>query len=383
MGELWGKSYSGLLLLAAAALVMLCGGWASDATPYEELVRQPRNGLVAMELPEPEELTRPASIRLVFTGDNLLGARMPQLISKYGEDWPYSQVAQYLLAGDMTFGNLESPITSYATKTPGKSWESIHAGRNFIFKAPPEYSGRILSRAGFDVVSLANNHAMDYCAQGLSDTFAALSTAGITYVGAGQHAEGAWQAQVVEANGWRVGVLGATMIVPAASRAGDASPGLAAHGKQYSEFLGSRIRALRQQADVVVVTFHWGYESQRIHAAYQQSIGRACIDEGADIVIGHHPHVLQGVEFYHGGVIAYSLGNFLFTGGSPLVESAVLTITAGAGGVERVECVPCWVRGGQPQPSRDGNLISRINGILKHTGTVLRESGEWYEIVPR
>jgi poly-gamma-glutamate synthesis protein (capsule biosynthesis protein) len=329
----------------------------------------------------PIDEERFAEITLCFTGDNLLGARMPRLVEKHGEEWPYGAVAGVLRAADITFGNLECPITEHGVKTPGKSWESIKERRNFIFKAPPEWSTRLLTNAGFDIVSLANNHAMDYCAQGLLDTCAELDAAGIAYVGGGSDSCRAWQAQVLRRGSTKVGFLACSMVVPAASRAGEDTPGIATHAKAMSEELAQALAELNERSDIVVVTFHWGYEGYRRHAAYQQEIARGCIDAGADVVVGHHPHCLQGVELYNGGVIAYSLGNFLFTGKSALIESAVLHVTASASGVRKVELLPVWVRGGRPEPApEDAKLLKLVRGICEPCGTELTAQSEWLTV---
>lgn len=324
-----------------------------------------------------------AEVTLCFTGDNLLGARMPRLIEAHGETWPYGAVAEVLGAADLAFGNLECPITNSAVRTPGKSWESIQQGHNFIFKAPPESSGRILQQAGFDVVSLANNHIMDYCAAGLLDTLSALDEAGVSEVGGGATREQAFSPCIVRRHGLRIGLLARSVIVPPASKAGADSPGLAWLSARYDEELGAAIRDLHARADIVIVSFHWGIEGQRRHAAYQQQIARRCIDDGALLVIGHHPHCLQGVEFYHGGLIAYSLGNFLFTGKSPLIESAVLRVRVGRGAIREAELMPCWVRGGRPEPAPgDERLLRRVRGILETGGVKLTEAGDgWQRLV--
>lgn len=339
---------------------------------------------VDSRFPPPPEPAPPQRVELVlaFTGDNLLGARMPQLIEKHGEDWPYALVAEPLRAADLAFGNLECPITAHPHATSGKSAESIRAGRNFIFKAPPELSSRILVAAGYDVLSVANNHAMDYRGEGLLDTLAELSQAGIAAVGGGADAAQAAQPVVLEAAGWRVGYLAYSLIVPAASRADADSAGINTLAKEFSPALSKAIAALREQADIVVVSFHWGKESTSTPAAYQRDIGRAAIDAGADIVAGHHTHSLQGVELYHGGVIAYSLGNFLFTGKSRLIESLILRVSFSPDAAPenadsaahpglRVELLPVWVRGGRPETSTDERLIRHIASVCKSVGSTV------------
>jgi poly-gamma-glutamate synthesis protein (capsule biosynthesis protein) len=334
------------------------------------------------EFAEPLPDAHLSSVTLCFTGDNLLGARMPRLIGKHGEDWPYSAVIEALQSADVTFGNLECPITDYATKTPGKSWESIQEGRNFIFKAPPEYSGRILKEAGFDVVSLANNHIMDYCGNGLLDTLAALDDVGVAWVGAGRSKDEAFASCILRRNGLRIGFLARSVIVPAASKAEDNSPGLAWQHWSYSDELSNAIQDLSPQVDIVIISFHWGIEGNRQHASYQREIARRCIDDGAHLVIGHHPHCLQGIEHYNGGVIAYSLGNFLFTGKSQLIESAILRVTASRRGISEVELLPCWVRGGKPEPAAsDAKLLARIGDICRRCDTHLTDDGgEWWRV---
>jgi len=355
--------------------------------PYPAIAGVDRARLIDLPVIEPD-LPRPVQsgyfdeVTLVFTGDNLLGAGMPRYIKQHGEDWPYDAVRSYLVNADLTFGNLESPITDYPHKTPGKSWESIKEGRNFIFKAPPEYSGRVLTAAGFDIVSLANNHAMDYCEQGMADTVMSLDAAGIRYAGAGLDLDRAFAPVVMNRKGVRIGFIARSKIVPMRSKATEDTPGLAWHGKEYSEELSSAIRELRPICDVLVVTFHWGYEGHRRHAPYQQAIAHSAIDDGADLVIGHHPHCLQGVELYNGGVIAYSLGNFLFTGASALIESAVLKVTAGRDGVREVELLPCWVRRGKPEPAWDDRLLRKIQGICDPCGTELVGGEGWLRVLP-
>jgi len=323
-----------------------------------------------------------AEVTLCFTGDNLLGARMPQLIERYGESWPYSAVGEALSSADLAFGNLECPITAHGVRTPGKSWESIQEGRNFIFKAPPEYSGHILRDAGYDIVSLANNHIMDYCADGLLDTLTALEAEGVAWIGAGHNKDEAFASCILRRNGLRIGFLARSVIVPAASKAGDDTPGLAWQGGRYSDELSAAIQDLGRRADIVIVSFHWGIEGQRRHAAYQQEIARRCIDDGALLVIGHHPHCLQGIERYNGGVIAYSLGNFLFTGKSQLIESGILRVTANRQGIKDVELLPCWVRGGKPEPAAaDEKLLKRIGEICRNCDTRLAgNGGEWWRV---
>lgn len=359
--------------------ITAAAGTPADAAPQDSTAVEDPACRWCEVLPDGSRL--PGRTVLEFTGDILLAGRMARNIAQYGIDYPCSQVADVLRGADFTCGNLESPITSQAQSTPGKSAASIRARQNFIFKAPPEYAAPVLSAAGYDCLLLANNHAMDYCGAGLLDTLSALEGADLAYCGGGRDAAQAAQGCVVRAGGLDIGVLAYSLIVPVASRAGSNSPGINALSKRFEPALRDSIAALRQQADVVVVACHWGKEGSRTPAAYQREIARACIDAGATLVIGSHPHVLQGVELYHGGVIAYSLGNFVFCGAAAQVESAVLRVELDGTQISRVELKPVWVKHGQPQPSSDASLARRLREICRATGTQLTDApGGWLRV---
>lgn len=138
-----------------------------------------------------------APVVLMFTGDNLLGGRMEEAILRNGEQYSYAKVSKVFREADFLFGNLECPITTYPHATPGKSAESVEQKRDFVFKASPRHAARILKDAGFDVLSPANNHAMDYQAQGLTQTIEKLQRLGIVSVGAGRSLQEASSARIV------------------------------------------------------------------------------------------------------------------------------------------------------------------------------------------
>ncbi len=304
--------------------------------------------------PEPETAT------LAFTGDNKLQGRTARAIERHGEDYPYAAVVELLSAADLAFGNLECPITDAALPTAGKSAESISAGTNFVFKSSPEYSARILAEAGFDVLSLANNHMMDYRAAGLEQTMSELDAHGIAVVGAGPDRAGASAPVVLECDGLRVAYLAYSLVVPAQSQAGPHAPGINTLSQNYRSALERAITPLHGQADVIVCSFHWGTESSANAAQYQIDIAHAAVEAGADLVIGHHPHCLQGFEFYRDGLIAYSLGNFQFSGPSHKLASCILTVEAGAEGIATVQLIPVWLHDGRPEPAADDALLQQL-----------------------
>lgn len=336
--------------------------------------------------PERPVSARGARLTLMFAGDTKLGGRTAQQMAQHGQDYPFGLVAQQLREADVTFLNYESAITSHPHSTPGKPQSMIAAGRAFVFKSDPATSGPILAKAGIDIVQLANNHAMDYGPQGLRDTLAALDAGGISYVGAGPDYASAAAPLVIESQGIRVGYIAWSLIVPSQSRAGADSPGINTLSQDYRRALGRDIGALRQRCDIVVAGFHWGVESTTVPNKLQRDIGHAAIDAGADIVIGTHPHSMQGVEFYKHGVIAYSLGNFVFTGASQRLAGCILRVEAPAEGRPcTVSLLPCWINDGRPAPSDDPRLRQELERIMRATGSTLKDTEDaagWLAAAP-
>ena len=310
-----------------------------------------------------------AEMKMIFTGDNLLGAKMSQDIAKNGYGFPYEFVKSVLHDSDITFGNLECPLTNFKYATLGKSKESIRRGKNFIFKAPPEYV-EILTKANFDVVSLANNHMMDYCSVGLLDTIRALDSKGIKHAGAGKNKDDASAAAIIKEKGYTVGYLAYSIIVSKYSEAGSYTPGINAHQESFSNRMKREIEDLKKQVDIVVVSIHWGVERNYYPYEYQINIAHKCIDSGADVIVGHHPHRIQGIEIYKGGVVLYSLGNFLFPHKSEILESMLLRLTYKDKKLSMVEVIPAWVKeDGRPVISYDSKLVDKITSISSKFGT--------------
>jgi poly-gamma-glutamate synthesis protein (capsule biosynthesis protein) len=275
------------------------------------------------------EAPRPVSVLAV--GDLLLGSSVKARILTEGPDYPFRPAAEILRAADITFGNLECPLTEGGTPTPGKSAESLRAKRNYLFRAPPGCATG-LAEAGFDVVSLANNHAMDYSATGLRHTLAGLRAAGVQPVGAGERIDEACAPVILERGASRIAFLALSDILPAHSAAGRSTPGVAparstAARPRFEVTVTEQLRALRRQAEFVLVSVHWGKERWTRPTPRQIKLGRFLIDAGADAVIGHHPHVLQPIERYRGRPIAYSLGNFISYVGKPRARTLALELT--------------------------------------------------------
>ncbi len=262
-----------------------------------------------------------APVTVLFAGDVTLGYHheewVDELVQKKGVPrdealgWGFDRVAQVTRAADLFVVNLECPFTTRGEKLP----------KNFNFRARPELVAA-LARGGVDVVSLANNHLMDFGPEGLTDTLETLAKARIAAFGAGDTLTAARRPIIVRVQGLRLAFLGAFFLgdrnlEPAAVLAGEATPGVAGHYSSLEDELAmitTDVRAARLEADHVFVFFHWGREGRGQPEPYQVALAHAAIDAGASAVIGSHPHVLQGLESYRGAPIAYSLGNFVFGG---------------------------------------------------------------------
>ncbi|HEY9907938.1 MAG TPA: CapA family protein, partial [Thermosynechococcaceae cyanobacterium] len=283
------------------------------------------------------------TVSLLFAGDVTLSDSFADTI---GKDYKrvFASMDEYRQA-DLAMVNLENPLTRATTKYPGKQ---------FNFKADPD-AVQVLKEGGVDLVNLANNHTMDYEAAGLLETTKTLDDAGILRVGAGSNIREARRPEIVDVKGQRVAYLGYYGEEFAAT---DKKAGIS---PIMEDRIAQDIRSLRDQVDWIVVNFHWGQEKATHPAPWQVDLAHYTVDQGADVIVGHHPHVLQGAEVYKGRPIAYSMGNFIF-GGNPRsdYDTAVLKVALKDKQM-RVEFLPVEVRKFQPQ------VVSgdRGNEILK------------------
>jgi len=241
-------------------------------------------------------------VTLIATGD-ILPARYVELKMRNLNDYtyPFKKTADFLKDADITFGNLESPLL------PGKN---VPKG-SMTFRADPEAVQGLLF-AGYDVISVANNHAMNYQVPGLTSTIQALKKAGILYAGGGKNIDFAHTPAIVEVNGRKIAFYAYNDNSIPPKYHGEAKinePGIA---RMDIEAVKNDVKNALNYADIVVVSMHAGKEYVREPTQFQKDFAHAAIDAGASVVIGHHPHWVQPVEYYKNGVIFYSLGNFVF-----------------------------------------------------------------------
>ena len=319
----------------------------------------------------------PAAAREIVinaVGDIMLAGSATPTFARLGYDYPFAATDAELKRGDLAVGNLEAPIAASGDEFTGK---------RFRFHAAPQ-SAAALKRAGFSVVTLANNHMMDFGKQALLETLSHLDRNGILHAGAGPSLVAARQQALFQVKGARIAFLAYSLTYPKEFYATRAHAGTA---PGYSGYFKKDIAQAKASADYVVVSFHWGSEGATSPSPYQTAAAHAAVNAGADVVLGHHPHVLQGIERYKKGIILYSLGNFAFGSLSRATSRSVIARITLDNGVKGVELVPlnvcnCEVRF-QPRPlkGKEGELvIARLNRLSREMGTVIAREGACFRV---
>ncbi|HYG56847.1 MAG TPA: CapA family protein, partial [Symbiobacteriaceae bacterium] len=276
----------------------------------------------------------PQAVTIAFVGDILL---TDGVLAGRGGDHPWARVAGQLKQADLAIGNLETAVSTRGTPVPNKQYT--------FRSAPGALAGA--ARAGIDVLSLANNHSGDYGPEALLDTIDHVKAAGIQPVGAGQDVNEAAKPVTLNVKGQTIAILAFTRVIPEADWvAGYQHPGL--NPGWEPEPVLAAIRAARAQADAVIVLVHWGEEMKDRPRPTDIELADAMVKAGATVVAGHHPHVLQSIRHQGRSLVAYSLGNFIFTGSSsPLGrQSAILTVRLGRQGVTSARLTPLSIVAG-------------------------------------
>lgn len=312
----------------------------------------------------------PETVTVAAVGDMIFDRRVKTLIASGGGKAPLSRVARLLRRADITIGNLESPLSDGGTR---------NAKKDVTFRGDPRaISG--LSASGFDLLSIANNHVLDYGPDALADTCAALDDAGIAHAGAGKNQAAAWKPAVVRTGDTSTAYLAYSFIVPAGFVAQSNRAGLASGRWDFSAVEKAIAKAKRAN-DYVVVSIHWGVEYKDNANAEQVRVARRCIDAGADMVLAHHPHVIQGIEIYKKRLIAYSLGDFVFDHYSRKTgESFILTASLTPKGVTAIKITPTYLDTyGRPAVVKGAAadaILSRLKRISAVHGTSVVIKGD-------
>lgn len=336
---------------------------------------------VRRHLPILAEKPEKRVISLNFVGDILAARSIETTMRKTSYDYPFAKITHDLADADITFANLETPLIG--TATSGKTT----IGGSTVFRGDVAFA-QALKRAGIDIVSIANNHMKDQGERGILSTVSALDNAGVAHVGAGKNVEDARALTMLETQGVKVGYLAYndSDVIPPSYHATDVQSGT---NIMNTERLREDIERARSKVDVLIVSMHSGTEYITAHPnSHQTEFAHAAIDAGADMVIGHHPHVLEPLEIYKGKYVFYSLGNFVFdqpwpdTKESALVHM-IITLSASTTSVGKTwnidtykpTIIPLTIQNFQPQKvdSTDKatsilNRFSRQQGFFSIAG---------------
>lgn len=238
-------------------------------------------------------------VDILFCGDIMLDWGIKTVIDKYGFDYPLKRMKELLLEFDFRFCNLECPLSEEGEP---------HVDKKYIFLGEPQYI-QLLINGYIDGVTLANNHSCDFGEIALMNTMTNLSFSGIQYTGAGIDSETARLPILIEKKNVRVAIFGYSTIALRGSYATTKNPGIA---KASLSLIRRDIQKFRRFNDFIVISLHWGIEYSDYPTEKQIDMAHNIIDCGADVIIGHHPHIYQGIEIYKGKPIIYSLGNYIF-----------------------------------------------------------------------
>lgn len=297
----------------------------------------------ATATPEAEDVRRlrlrVRPITLAALGDVSPGSAAA--VGTHGPDWHWSRVGPWLRAQDVVVANWETADAPAGARWPGKS---------FNFLAPRGAIAAAARAGGVDAASLANNHALDYGRSALLGSIRQMRAADIAPFGAGSSLGAALKPAIVTRGGLRIALLGFNAIQPVEFWAG---PSRAGNAPATRQTIAAAVSRARPQADLVIAYMHWGNELERQPNASQRALADAALGAGADVVLGAHPHVLQPVARQGPRLVAWSLGNFVFSPGSVVATySAVLRLRLDAGGVRTHEMIPVRLRDSRPEFTR-------------------------------
>jgi poly-gamma-glutamate synthesis protein (capsule biosynthesis protein) len=306
----------------------------------------------------------------VAAGGDVLGdRRVWPYIDAYGGEALFVHVKQYFTPADVAFVNLEGPIST-------KGYPIYPTGP--VFRAHPDLMNGLLS-AGIDVVSLANNHMLDYTSAALLDCIARLDAAGVQHAGAGANLDAAFKPAFWETRAGTVGLLAYCDINDNLYAATATKPGIAPFAG--SSVIVAQVQAAAALCDFLIVSFHWGVETDYTVNAAERALAHKVVDAGADIILAQHPHVMQGLEIYKDKLIAYSLGNFVFDHYRyDWGESFILQVIVPQEGPPRGEIIPVYLAGtGVPSVVTGATasaILNRLTSLSASLGLKLTRWGD-------
>ena len=342
-----------ILILIIAGIVALVRHFTGNNDSGGKDSGQASDLTIEEQEAEKEAETEPVSITISAAGDCTLGTdeyfdpstSLNAYYDSNGPEYFFQNVKSIFDADDLTIVNMEGTLTE----------ETARQDKTYAFKGPAEYA-QILTSGGVEAANLANNHSHDYGDKSYTDTIETIEAAGIVSFGYDRTA-------VMDVNGIKVGLVGTYEL---------------ADGMGCEDEMIANIKAVEEQgAQIVIVSFHWGLERENYPTENQVNLAHSAIDNVADLVLGHHPHVLEGIEVYNGKNIVYSLGNFCFGGNSnpsdkdTMIFQQTFTVENGELTADNVtNIIPCSVSSEsgynnyQPTPL-EGDEAERVRGRIE------------------
>ena len=344
-----------VLILIVAGIVALVRHFTGNNNSEQKAGKQASDLTIEEQKAEKEkeEESKPVSITISAAGDCTLGTdeyfdpstSLNAYYDSNGPEYFFQNVKSIFDADDLTIVNMEGTLTE----------ETARQDNTYAFKGPAEYA-QILTSGGVEAANLANNHSHDYGDKSYTDTIETIEAAGIVSFGYDRTA-------VMDVNGIKVGLVGTYEL---------------ADGMGCEDEMIANIKSVEEQgAQIVIVSFHWGLERENYPTENQVNLAHSAIDNGADLVLGHHPHVLEGIEVYNGKNIVYSLGNFCFGGNSnpadkdTMIFQQTFTVENGELAADNVtNIIPCSVSSEsgynnyQPTPL-EGDEAERVLGRIE------------------
>lgn len=303
-----------------------------------------------------------------IVGDMLMDGSVRTQINKNGIEYPWEMVKGYFQEDDITIGNLETSITTKGTPWPDKL---------FNFRSNPN-NLNAMKEASIDIVALGNNHSLDYSYDGFLDTLNHLDKSEIKRVGGGKNKKEAIEGIIVEKNGINIGVLSFTRVVPDIKwYATEKRPGIVGAYDAHVKEMLTRVGEMKEEVDILILSIHWGEELSTTPRKQEIDLARKLVDAGVDVVMGHHPHVLQGIEIYKGKPIFYSLGNFVFGAKNELTSNTIIgQINLINKNIDSIQVIPCTIVYGRPIPDEKiAEKIKYLNTISKDFKTIIDKDG--------
>ncbi len=348
------RKFSVIVAVVILILVIGCSGSESNSDNGSTTQEEPQ-----LSTAQPTAGQGEQELVLSFAGDMMFDKSVAGFIKSKGADYVFQGYEKYLKSSDVVFGNLETALSN--------SGQPI-LDKEHTFRSNPQLAD-FMKKYNFTAMSLANNHSLDYGRSAFIDSMRYLKDKGISYGGGGHNKKEAIEGVVFERKGLDIGFIAFTGVVPSVDwYATEKRPGIIGAYKVHEAEVLSAVANLDSRCDVLVVSVHWGKEGSTAVRKQETELAHKLVDAGADVVMGHHPHVVQSFELYKDKLIMYSLGNFIFTTSYAEISNRTILATARfdkSGSIKTVEAVPGIIKYGRPFPMDETQRRAYLDNLNK------------------